>query len=75
MNDWQQQGGTNRKDFTQLLINKRPDLWAVSRMLKHCKDSPTAELRGTVWNGLTEEDQAILKSINAGRMPEGFKIK
>jgi len=53
-----------------LLCKRRIDLWAVSRVLVHCKESG---LNKSVWALLSDEDKSIIKDIHAGRMPEAFK--
>ena len=66
----------NRKDFSNLLMKRRPDLWGISRTLAHClRNTPTYFMRALVWENLIPEDQAILKDINAGRLPEAFKLQ
>ena len=46
-----------------VLYVERPDLWAVTRVLIHCKTESTQKVRKKVWKLLTPEDQSFLKTF------------
>lgn len=58
-----------------LLYQNRPDLWAVTRVLRHCKGGRMETIRKQCWDGLSEEDQDILKAVPKGNVPEAFLSK
>lgn len=66
----------NNEDLSHVLYENRPDLWAISRVLKHCqRNTRTFVIRALVWENISKEDQQTLQDINAGKTPESFKAK
>ncbi len=49
------------------LYKVRPDLWAVTRVLIHCKTESTKDIRQMVWDNVSPEDQSFLKSFYEGK--------
>lgn len=44
----------------------RPDLWAFSRVLQHCKRGRYSEHAETVWGWLDEKDKDLLRQVARG---------
>ena len=57
----------NANKFEHLLYKRRPDLWAVSKVLIHCKGTA---MPMAVWQELTVEEKACLTDVSAGKLPE-----
>lgn len=56
--------------FDKLLYDNRSDLWAVSRVLTHCRQRATSHIRARVWSMLSEPDQVILLDLQKNIKPE-----
>ncbi len=50
------------------LYEHRPDLWAITKIMKHVQGSKYANLRGQVWDSLDDEDREILRQVANGTM-------
>lgn len=53
------------------LYKRHPDLWAVSRVLTHCKGEGWGDLRQTIWDALTEDQRSSLERTAKGLPLDG----
>jgi len=60
---------TTDEQLAMLLIRTRPDLWGMSRALKHNRGTDRAK---AVWALLDDDEQAILIDIARGRVPASW---
>ena len=55
------------------LYDNLPDLWAITKVMTHCRTGHNEPLREMVWNHLSKEDQKLLRDYKAGTLPEWVK--